>query len=64
MLLVSADLNEVLELSDRLLVFAASGVSAYFPDAAAVDEETLGEYMLDLRQMTAQEIGGAVYETS
>ncbi|HIU35311.1 MAG TPA: ABC transporter ATP-binding protein [Candidatus Fimenecus excrementigallinarum] len=63
-LLVSADLNEVLELSDRLLVFAASGVSAYFPDAAAVDEETLGEYMLDLRQMTAQEIGGAVYETS
>ncbi len=63
-LLISADLNEVLEVSDSLLVLSSGGVSAYFADAAQVEEDTLGEYMLGLRQMTAQEIGGAVHEAS
>ncbi len=62
-LLISADLNEVLEVSDSLLVLNSGGVGAYFPDASAVSEELLGEYMLGLRQMTAGEIGGAVHET-
>ena len=61
-LLISADLNEVLEVSDSILVFSGHGISAYFPDASQVREEVLGEYMLGIRQMDAQQIGGVVYE--
>ena len=47
-LLVSADLNEVMELSDSLAVFYGGEVVAYFEDSRNVTEEELGYYMLGL----------------
>lgn len=57
-LLISADLNEVLEVSDRLLVMRKGKIVAAFPEANKVSEELLGEYMLGLRTMTAEEMEG------
>ncbi len=50
-LLISADLNEVLELSDSLMVMYDGKISAYFPDASLVDEYELGTYMLGVKKM-------------
>ena len=58
-LLVSADLNEVIELSDRLVVLYNGEVVAHFSDSSQVDETKLGEYMLGLGRQTADEIGEA-----
>ena len=55
-LLISADLNEVLECSDRLLVMHKGKVVAAFPKANEVSEETLGEYMLGVKEMTQEEM--------
>lgn len=49
-LLISADLNEVLELSDSILVMCEGEVAAYFEDSAQVTEEELGLYMLGLKK--------------
>lgn len=57
-LLISADLNEVLECSDRLLVMRKGKIVAAFPKANEVSEEELGEYMLGLRTMTEHEMEG------
>lgn len=57
-LLISADLNEVLEVSDRLLVMRKGKIVAAFPEANKVPEDLLGEYMLGLRTMTAEEMEG------
>lgn len=59
-LLISADLNEVLEVSDRLLVFYKGKVAAFFKDVKKVSEEELGEYMLGLKSMSKEEIMEAV----
>ena len=56
-LLVSSDLNEVLEVSDRLIVMKDGKIVAHFPNASKVDENTLGEYMLGVRSMTKEEMG-------
>lgn len=61
-LLVSADLNEVLELSDSLIVMCGGKISAYFEDASTVTDELLGEYMLGVRTMTPEEVGRVAYE--
>lgn len=53
-LLVSADINEVLSVSDSLVVFYDGQITAYFEDASTVSEETLGEYMLGIQKMTTQ----------
>ena len=50
------DLNEVLECSDRLLVMHKGKVVAAFPKANEVSEETLGEYMLGIKEMTLEEM--------
>lgn len=55
-LLVSADLNEVLELSDSIIVMYNGEIAAYFPDSSDVTEEQLGLYMLGIQKMTAAEI--------
>ncbi|NLL71612.1 MAG: ABC transporter ATP-binding protein [Epulopiscium sp.] len=55
-LLISADLNEVLECSDRLLVMRKGKVVAAFPKANEVSEDELGEYMLGIKTMTAKEM--------
>ena len=55
-LLISADLNEVLEISDSLIVMHNGRIAAYFPDASNVGEDELGEYMLGVRTMSEEEI--------
>ncbi|MEG2700628.1 MAG: ABC transporter ATP-binding protein, partial [Hungatella sp.] len=59
-LLISADLNEVLECSDRLLVMRKGKIVAAFPKANIVSEDELGEYMLGIKTMTAQEMEGVL----
>jgi len=59
-LLVSADLVELLSVSDSVLVMVDGKISAYFPDASKVDEYMIGEYMLGVKRQTDEEIGGAV----
>ena len=61
-LLISADLNEVMELSDSLMVMASGEIVAYFEDASKVTEDELGEYMLGVRKMSAEEVGRVAYE--
>lgn len=63
-LLISADLNEVMELSDRLIVMYNGEVAAYFADPSQVSEEELGLAMLGLQKQPAEEIRRAFYETS
>ncbi|BES65747.1 ABC transporter ATP-binding protein [Gottschalkiaceae bacterium SANA] len=59
-LLNSADLNEVLELSDRLIVMHEGEIAAFFTDASKITEEELGLYMLGLKKQSAEEIGRAI----
>ena len=56
-LLVSADLNEVLELADSIIVMHQGEISAYFPSTKELSEEELGFYMLGVKKQTKQEIG-------
>lgn len=49
-ILISADLNEVLELSDRLAVMYKGVFSGVFTDVDGVTEEELGKYMLGLKK--------------
>jgi len=51
-LLVSADLNEVMGLSDRLAVMYSGEIVALFPDSRNVTEEELGLYMLGVKRQT------------
>ena len=60
-LLVSADLNEILELSDKLLVLYEGRVTAYFEEPSAVGEEELGLYMLGINRQDPEQIGRAVH---
>jgi len=55
-LLVSADLAEVIDLSDRLLVMYGGKVTAFFESAADVSEEELGLYMLGLKKQSEEEL--------
>ena len=57
-LLISADLNEILEVSDRLFVMKEGKIVAAFPKANVVDVDVLGEYMLGIKTMTAKEMEG------
>ena len=59
-LLVSADMNEVMELSDNIAVFYEGEISGYFEDATKVTEEELGLYMLGLKKMSKEELRGVV----
>lgn len=59
-LLVSADINEVLELSDSLIVMYEGEIAAYFKTLENVSEDILGEYMLGLKKMSEKEIRGAL----
>lgn len=60
--LISADLNEVMELSDSLIVMCDGKITAYFPDSSRVTEEELGEYMLGIKKMSPEETEKIVYE--
>lgn len=62
LLLVSADLNEVMALSDRLLVMYEGEIVAYFESLKGITESQLGLYMLGVEHQSEEEIRGAVYE--
>ncbi|MCT4632671.1 MAG: ABC transporter ATP-binding protein [Firmicutes bacterium] len=61
-LLVSADLNEVMSLSDSLIVMNQGEIVGYIPDSKDVTEEELGLYMLGVKRQTEEEIRRAVNE--
>ena len=61
-LLVSADLNEVMELSDSLIVMYAGRIAAYFEDTSDLNDEIMGEYMLGLKQQTPEQIRRVCHE--
>lgn len=56
-LLISADLEELLEVSDKIIVMHNGVLVAYFDDASKVDSFELGEYMLGAKKMPPEEIG-------
>ena len=55
-LLVSADLSEVMSLSDRIITLFEGEVTGVFPDASKVSEEELGNYMLGVKGQTFEEM--------
>ena len=58
-LLISADLNEVMELSDSIVVMCDGEVAAYFENSKDITEYDLGLYMLGIKKQTEQERKGA-----
>ncbi len=62
LLLVSADLDEVMGLSDRLIVMYDGKIAAYFPSMKGLTRSELGYYMLGVKQQTPEEIGGALHD--
>lgn len=61
-LLFSADLTELLTISDSIIVLYEGEIAAYFHDATMADESILGEYMLGLKKQSAEEIGGIIHD--
>jgi simple sugar transport system ATP-binding protein len=55
-LLISADLSEVLDLSDRLLVLYNGRIVAFFKSGEHRDIVSIGEYMLGLKKMDPEQI--------
>ncbi len=55
-LLVSADLGEVMSLSDRIIAMYEGEITGVFPDAASVPEEELGLYMLGIKHQSKDEM--------
>lgn len=58
-LLISADLNEILELSDSIMVMIDGKIVAYIEDSKNLSEEELGLYMLGVK--TQDEIVGGTF---
>ncbi len=56
-LLISADINELMEVSDSLIVLCGGRIVAYFESLEGLTENELGEYMLGLKEQTPEEIG-------
>lgn len=59
-ILISADLNEVFELSDRLAVMYKGRFSGVFTDVRNLTEEELGKYMLGIKH--DDKLEGIIYE--
>ncbi len=59
-LLVSADLNEVFELCDSIIVMHRGEIAAYFDDISKLTENELGKYMLGIEKQ--KDVGGVAYE--
>ncbi len=60
-LLISADLSEILSMSDAIIVMVGGEISAYIEDASKVSELELGEYMLGVKKMDSSEIIKALH---
>ena len=61
-LLISADLNEVLELSDSAIVMHNGKINAYFKDTSTLTEEELGYYMLGVKKQSDEEVNAILCE--
>lgn len=61
-LLVSADLTEVMDLSDSLIVFYNGKITAYFEDASKLNEHELGLYMLGIKHQSDEEVRRCMYD--
>ncbi|RUS47084.1 ABC transporter ATP-binding protein [Cohnella sp. AR92] len=60
-LLISADLNEILELSDTLAVMYEGDMAACFERPSELTEEELGLYMLGIKKQDEQSIRRAMH---
>lgn len=60
-LLISADLTELLEVSDKLIVLHDGKIVAYFPNVNQVDEFVLGEHMLGAKRQSPEEVRCAIH---
>lgn len=58
-LLVSADLNEVMEVSDRLLVMYEGEIVAHIENIKDITEKELGLYMLGVKRQDEESLKGA-----
>lgn len=61
-LLVSADLSELMKLCDRLAVMYEGEIVAYFDDLSQVTESELGLCMLGAKKHDPEQIGRMLYE--
>ncbi len=61
-LLISADLNEVMELSDSLIIMCGGHIAAYFEDTADLSDEMMGKYMLGVERQKPEEIRRVCHE--
>lgn len=61
-LLMSADLNELMELSDELLVMYDGEITAYFENTKDVTENELGLCMLGIQKHSKEVVGRALSE--
>jgi general nucleoside transport system ATP-binding protein len=55
-LLISADLAEVMSLSDRIIVMYEGKITGVFPNPEEISEEELGLYMLGLKHQDPEEM--------
>ncbi|OQB23999.1 MAG: Galactose/methyl galactoside import ATP-binding protein MglA [Firmicutes bacterium ADurb.Bin182] len=60
--LITSDLNEVLGLSDGIIVLFEGEITAYLPDASNVTEEELGQYMLGIKRQSPEQISEVLHE--
>lgn len=61
-LLISSDLNEILGLSDSLIVLYGGRIAAYIRDVPKMTETELGAYMLGIQAQSEEEIKEAQHE--
>ena len=61
-LLISADLNEVMELSDSLIIMCGGKIAAYFEDTRDLTDDLMGKYMLGLERQEADQIRRVCHE--
>ncbi|MBQ1310543.1 MAG: ABC transporter ATP-binding protein [Blautia sp.] len=61
-LLISADLNEVMELSDSLIIMCGGRIAAYFEDTKDLTDDLMGRYMLGIEKQSPEEIRRVCHE--
>ncbi len=59
-LLISADLNEILEVADRLIVLNKGEITAFIEKPKEISELELGYYMLGVKKQ--KDVSGVIYE--
>ncbi len=61
-ILISSDLNELLSISDKILVIAEGKLTACITDVEHTNDEDLGKYMLGIEKMNDEEIQRNCYD--